>query len=269
MNIWQKKTPASGAVSRVKPSKEINFRRFNPFLWIITGIVFLASIFVSVDYMLSQPVTRVIVNGEFHHVVKDSISDEVVPYLEDGFVMLDLDGIRQQLLSRPWIYEVNVSRKWPNEIAIIVTEQTPIARWGKTGFLNHRGDFFEPENPTQMKFERDLPLLSGPRGSTTKVMGHFSEWRRLLEQKKLNVYELSLEENGGWSVIIGGYQLNNRVPVVLGSGDVMEKMRRFINIYNLVLLADFNRVDRIDMRYSNGLAIAWRDSLPDLHKTNS
>jgi cell division protein FtsQ len=205
--------------------------------------------------LISQPVERVVVNGEFRNVVRQSISDEVTPYLAKGFVFLDLQGIKSQLLSRPWVYDVEVSRKWPSQVVIAVTEQTPIAHWGDKGFLNHRGDVFE--STLALAVSEQLPRLHGPRGSSGKVVGHYSEWRELLHQKKINIYQLELADNGAWSALIGTGQQGHRVPVALGSGDVMEKMRRFITAYDDLLSENFTRVARIDIRYNKGLAIAW------------
>jgi len=265
MAVANKKQSTRGAVSRNKPSRTINLPLLKPLLWLVACLVLSATALATARGVISQPVSRVVVNGEFRNVVKQSISEEVRPYLADGFIFLDLQGIRGQLLARPWVYEVAVSRKWPDQIAIAVTEQTPIARWGDNGFLNHRGDVFE--STSAVAVSEQLPRLYGPLGSSGKVVGHYSEWRKLLQQKKLDIYQLELAENGAWSALIGAGEMDHRVPVALGSGDVMAKMRRFINAFDKLLAQDFARVDRIDIRYNNGLAIAWR-SKEKLDKSN-
>jgi cell division protein FtsQ len=251
-----KQQNSRGAVSRNKPSRTINLSRLQPLLSAVACLVVSALVISAVSGLISQPVERVVVNGEFRNVVRQSISDEVTPYLTGGFIFLDLQGIKTQLLARPWVYEVAVSRKWPNQIVIAVTEQTPIARWGSNGFLNHRGDVFE--STSAMAVSEQLPRLHGPLGSSGKVVGHYSEWRKMLQQKKINIYQLELAKNGGWSALIGAGENGHRVPVAMGSGDVMAKMRRFIGAYDDLLAEDFARVARIDIRYNNGLAIAWR-----------
>jgi len=256
MAVGNKKKSSRGAVSRNKPSRAINLSLLKPLLWFVSCLALSAIVLATVRGLIVQPVSRVVVNGEFRNVVKQSIREEVRPYLADGFIFLDLQGIREQLLARPWIYEVVVSRQWPDQIVIAVTEQTPIARWGDSGFLNHRGVVFESK--TVVVVSEQLPRLHGPPGSSGKVVGHYSEWRKLLQQKKLDIYQLKLAENGAWSALIGAGEVGHRVPVALGSGDVMAKMRRFINAYDSLLSENFADVDRIDIRYNNGLAIAWR-----------
>lgn len=38
----------------------------------------------------------------------------------------------------------------------------------------------------------------------------------------------------------------------------MEKMRRFISIYEKTLKDQIANIERVDLRYPNGLAVAWR-----------
>ncbi len=39
-----------------------------------------------------------------------------------------------------------------------------------------------------------------------------------------------------------------------------QKLRRFLWVYQRALAADFERVKRVDIRYVNGLAVAWNET---------
>lgn len=202
------------------------------------------------------PVSRVAVNGEFRQVDKQLIIDRVQPFLGEGFLRLDLDAIRQRLRSEPWIFDVSISRRWPNEIAIAVEEQSVIARWGEHGFLNYRGELFIPETVNRDWIQAEkLPLLNGPQESSTDVMNHFRELNDTLSQHGLNIRELGLNEHGGWYAT-----LDNGIDMYLGSGDIMQKMRRFLVAYRSVLASQFYKAKSVDMRYNGGFAVAWRDA---------
>lgn len=206
-----------------------------------------------VNRYVSTPVDRVVVNGDFQHVVKQSIVDEVLPYLEKGFMALDIDGMRSQLLRRPWIYEVSVSRVWPGELVITVVEERAIARWGEVGFLNHRGDFFQHQEKGKDDF-LSLPLLTGPENSAGLVMSHYRDLSSLLNQEGFSLEQLQLDDRGNWHVVI-----NDNITMVLGKSEVMEKMQRFLVVCDAVLKNDLDRISKIDMRYSNGFAVQWVD----------
>ncbi len=45
---------------------------------------------------------------------------------------------------------------------------------------------------------------------------------------------------------------------MLGQGRLIEKMRRFVTIYEKALKEKQDQVARVDLRYPQGLAVAWR-----------
>ncbi len=199
------------------------------------------------------PVSRVVVNGEFRQVDKPAIVDAVQPLLDEGFIALDLDRIRRQLQQRPWVFDVDVTRRWPSEIVISVQEQTVIARWGDRGFLNFRGELFLPEQTDMRWIDRDsLPLLDGPEGSAERVMSHFRQLSDALSQQGLALNQLALNDRGSWEVTLG-----SGTEVLLGNDDIMGKMRRFLQAHRGVLAQRFDQAKSIDMRYSRGFAVAW------------
>ncbi|MGK0498617.1 MAG: cell division protein FtsQ [Oceanicoccus sp.] len=201
--------------------------------------------------LLSQPVTRVVVNGDFVRVNQQDIAKQVEPFLSSGFIALDLDSIRRQLLQDPWVFDVTLERRWPDEIVIAVKEQAPIAQWGLRGFVNHRGNLFMPTE--KISLQVSLPQLAGPDDRVDEVMSHFRELRRPLADQNMQLEQLQLDDRGNWSARLAG-----GVLIVLGDGQVMEKMKRFLQVHAMGLSADIDNIKRIDMRYSNGFAVAWR-----------
>lgn len=249
---------SSTAPKAPMPSRKINWQAMKRVLVAIAFLVFTSGLYLGAEALLLLPVTRVAVAGEFNHVNKATVVREVGPFLDSGFVMLDLDEIRSKLRQQPWIFEVSLERRWPDEVLITVEEQSVIAHWGKSGLLNHRGDLFRPKEAVSQI--EGLPLLQGPDGETVKVMAHFSELNELLEQYHLSLERLSLSDRNTWSA-----QLKNGAEIVLGGSEVMTKMRRFLSAYEKRLSEDFSRIERIDLRYSNGFAIDWREA--KVHKS--
>ena len=46
--------------------------------------------------------------------------------------------------------------------------------------------------------------------------------------------------------------------MLLGRDRLVEKMRRFIAIYDKTLKEQITNIASVDLRYANGLAVAWR-----------
>lgn len=242
-----------GAVSKTptQPSRKKMIRlRLLPVIGAVGLLIVVIGVFQQLQSLVSQPVDRVAITGVLQHVDKAALIKQLKPMLKEGFVLLDLAAIRAQLEHEPWIDQVRVVRRWPNQVLIDIREQQPIARWGRSGFLNHRGQLFEPEAIPELN---TLPLLDGPQGESGQVMSNFSSLTALLSQRDLQLYSLLLDQRGNWVAV-----LNDNVRITLGQDQIMEKMRRFMRSYENALAADFERVQSIDMRYSNGLAVAWK-----------
>lgn len=202
----------------------------------------------------SLPVQRISVTGELEHTQAQAVQDMVQPGLAGGFLKADLQQIRSQLEGLPWIYEATVRRKWPNALEIHVVEELPIARWGQDGFLNHEGGIFYSEKSGEWD---SLPLLSGPEGSAQSLMEKYQRLVEILTPLNLAVRQLAVDERGQVEAVLeGGMQLS------LGSEEFLVRMHRFVGIYRSELAARRAEVVRVDLRYENGVAVAFNQALP-------
>lgn len=202
----------------------------------------------------SLPVQRISVTGELEHTQAQAVQDMVQPGLAGGFLKADLQQIRNQLEGLPWIYEATVRRKWPNALEIHVVEELPIARWGQDGFLNHEGGIFYSEKSSEWD---SLPLLSGPEGSAQSLMEKYQRLVEILTPLNLAVRQLAVDERGQVEAVLeGGMQLS------LGSEEFLVRMQRFVGIYRDELAARRAEVLRVDLRYENGVAVAFNQALP-------
>jgi cell division protein FtsQ len=76
--------------------------------------------------------------------------------------IVDLDAIRDQLLSFPWIKEARVSRRLPDTLVVEIVEREPAAVWQmnrRLQLIDAEGVALGPVDPQAMP---SLPLLIGP-----------------------------------------------------------------------------------------------------------
>lgn len=205
------------------------------------------------DYVGSVPVSRVAVTGTLQHVDRDLLVQRVRTHLNGaGFMTVDLDAIRADIVQLPWVAGVSIQRRWPDQLVIEVTEQEAIARWGKDGLLNRRGEVFRPQPLGDVA---QLPVLYGPDNLSGEVVERYAQLRDLLSEQKLMLSDLGSDERGSWSAT-----LQDGVVLRLGTGDILKKMRSFSRVYRAELSAQMERIAYIDLRYSNGLAVGWKNS---------
>lgn len=251
-----RKGPASkGATRKVKTQKAEkttrNFAWLNRILILLgAGLVIAAGVQAWVT-LQSIPVQQITVTGELEHTRTGEVQEMVQPVLTGGFLGTDLDQVRKQLEALPWIYEASVRRVWPNALEIHVVEQLPIARWGEEGFLNHEGEVFRPSDVAAWQ---TLPLLQGPENTAPELMASYQRIGDILAPVNLRVEQLLVDERGQVQAMLqGGTQL------VMGNKDFLQRMRRFVTIYKAELAAKGGEIERVDLRYSSGVAVVFRE----------
>lgn len=211
-----------------------------------------ACLVVAVDTVrkMDFPVRKVAIHGPFKHVERQQLVGVIEPFTAVGFFAVDLDGIKTALESMDWVYGASVRRVWPDGLAITITEQAAIARWGDRALINRAGQVFSPRALGDLA---GLPRLSGPDRNSATLMHNYREFTQLLRPLGLPLSALDMDAKGAFTVYVAG-----GVPIVLGSQQIMEKMQRFARAYQVRLASNFTAIERVDLRYANGLAVKWR-----------
>ncbi len=250
-----RRKPGQGATRNTKGPVERpprSFAWFNRVLILAgAGVVLLAAAQAYIT-LQSIPVQRISVTGELEHTQAEAVQEMVQPALAGGFLNADLQYIRRQLEGLPWIYEATVRRKWPNALEIHVVEQLPIARWGSDGFLNHEGEVFHSAKTGQWQ---SLPLLQGPDGAARDLVANYQRLVELLAPIGLAVEQLAVDERGQLEAVLAG-----GMRLIVGGDDFLDRMHRFVAIYRTELAARTEDIERVDLRYESGIAVAFSDS---------
>ena len=116
------------------------------------------------------PVRVVRIEGAFVHVSRANLRAELLPLVQKGIFVVDVNAIQQRLLDMPWIAKASVRRIWPNTLSIHIVEQVPVARWNRHLLLNADGRVFaqfSQTDGTEASFN-SLPDFIGPKGLQTK-----------------------------------------------------------------------------------------------------
>ena len=249
--------PTKGATRK---SKAAAVKKSRSFAWLNRVLVLMAVVAVTAlagkGYIALHaiPVEHIIVSGKLEHTKTAALEEMVRPALVGGFLNADLDRIRAQLQSLPWVFEVSVRRRWPNALELHVVEQLPIARWGADGFLNHEGAVFQ-SGEGQQDWSA-LPLLQGPEGAASELMGIYQQTIEILSPEELIVKELTIDDRAQVTA-----RLQGDIVLAMGGVDfVEERLRRFVEVYRVELAAKKDSIAGVDLRYQNGLAVDYRES---------
>lgn len=179
-----------------------------------------------------------------------NVQGQSLPSLSRSMLSMDINELQKIALEEPWVNSASLKRTWPSAIGIAVTEQVPVAKWGNKGLLNHQGDIFWPENDLALEH---LPKLNGPSTDTARVMEQYHTLSQFFKGSNTLMTGLTLQARGAWVFL-----LDNNIEVELGREKILTRLRRFLELYKGHLYQQAAKIERVDVRYTNGVAVKWR-----------
>lgn len=253
--------PVPRGASRLVAKEPISLRLPKPNLGLLKRITWplLLLVLGFAAYELAQrllpyadrPIAKISVEGDLSYISQQAVQQRIAPFVTASFFSVDLLGMRRELESMPWIASAEVRRVWPDQVLVRLEEQLPIARWGDEALLNNQGQAFAPK---ELAHYEQLPQLYGPTRAQQRVMQQYQVLSQMLRPLGFSITRLELRERGSWFLSTG-----QGIELLLGRDHLVEKMRRFIAIYDKALKEQNANIARIDLRYANGLAVAWRE----------
>jgi cell division protein FtsQ len=224
-------------------------------------IVFAGIILLFADYVLQPdrfPVSRISFIGEFRHVEKSALQENVAPYIGNNFFAIDLQGLESALRDIDWVSDVSISRRWPDTLQVSVKEERLIASWNKTSWVTSDAAIVEIPN---LKM-RGLPRWFGPQGTQVLVQLRYHQFSNLLADVDMKLKQLTYSQRGAWQLIAFNDGRKEQVNILLGRRDMEDRLFRFARAYGQTLVKLEQRLVSVDLRYPNGFAVKW-DSIDE------
>ena len=199
-------------------------------------------------------VTHLQVEGDFNRVSPLAVRAAIEDQLGQGFLRLDLNAIRARLEAMPWVEQARVERVWPGDVRVRVWERTPYARWNAAQLLSTHAVPFTPE-PAEIP--AGLPQLSGPPGHEAEVMQAYQGLSTALAGTPFPLASLSLDARGEWTT-----QTREGIELRFGRGAPDSKLEMISGPLTRAIGQRLQEVKYVDLRYTNGFAVAWRQPAP-------
>lgn len=219
----------------------------------LLGLAALAAF--AVEALRAVPVERIVVAGKLEHLRQEAVREALASELGDGLLVLDLPALRARLEALPWVYRAELRRRFPGTLEVRVVEQVPIARWGGDAFLNHEARVIEVVDATRWM---DLPTLRGPAGSEARLMTYYRQLGLDLASIGLNPVALREDDFGQLRAT-----LDNAAVLELGDHGFRARVQRFVRLWTEELAGSEAAIQRVDLRYESGAAVAFVAAGPD------
>lgn len=199
---------------------------------------------------MDQQIVAVDVRGDFVGDSLIAVERSAGAWIGKSYFATDLAEIKAELEQRPWVASAAIKRVWPGRLEIDIREKKPLAYWTDGRLVSRSGELFSPPNP---EVAGRLPRLAGPDARVRDVIAMARSMSDQLAGYGLGFAGLAVEQRGAWTLT-----LSNGIEVVLGRDQVEQRFERFITVYENRLAARVDEVSRIDVRYSNGVAVQWK-----------
>jgi cell division protein FtsQ len=220
------------------------------FMMLLLGVVGTHYEEIKTGIVDSFPIRYVRVTGTFQYLLKSDVKKVTGVAVQESFLTVDIVAIRKTVEGLPWVDSATVSRVWPDTVDIHVVEQSAVAYWGHDELLNNRGELFKPATLAGMN---ELPILIGPIEAHHRVFDLLGQVQINVEETDLALTTLVVSPQYAVSAVF-----ENGLKVQLGSEKPIERLNRFIGVYDRMKSNANGLIQRVDMRYHNGFSVAWK-----------
>jgi len=214
-------------------------------------LVMLCVAYDSMDMQQMLPVESVQIEGEFKYLDKQKLREQAIPVVNGSFFSVDLVAVRNALIDLPWVEDVSVRRQWPDRLLVRVIEKQPVVFWGEDALLSAKGKLFVPGK----KLDINLPQLTGPEGQHQTMLKELARMQAWLLETGLYIQDMQLDARRSWTL-----KMTTGMEIRLGRKQLHERLHRFVSVFKSDLQSEKREIKHIDMRYTNGFAVAWKEA---------
>lgn len=242
-----------------------DIRTMNMVTRALLAVLVLAVLYAGYRWVARQPMFDLMVvqvqgrDGEpLRYVNAATVRSAALPRIRGNFFTVDLNAARAAFETVPWVQHASVRREWPNKLVVSVEEYVVLGTWGEQeGRLVSVDGIVFTANLDEAEEEGKLPVLDGPDGSAREVAQRLADLREWLAPLKVVPRSLTLSTRYAWTA-----RLDNGIVLNLGRANDRSEMKmridRLISVYPQLAAALPGRIEMIDMRYPNGLALKRR-----------
>ncbi|MBP5789127.1 MAG: cell division protein FtsQ/DivIB [Neisseriaceae bacterium] len=188
----------------------------------------------------------------FTHIGHQELEQARQDSITGNIFSVNLNKIKARFEQIVWVEQVEVSRVWPDTIAVRIIERQPLALWNDEQLIDTKGKVFDASvnNP--------LPKFYGAENSEKTMVKTYAALQKSLSAVDLTIEKLFCDERHAWQL-----SLNNGITVKLGRDDTQNRINRFVSYWQSTLKPQAGAIDYVDMRYRNGFAVRMNKNVAE------
>ena len=243
---------ATQAKRKSVTTTRLEFRWRRSFNWLLLLMPFIGgTVYLSYQDTL-LPIKTIQLSGTFRYIDQQEVESAVQQYIGEGFFSLDINRVQKTLGDKPWTESISIRRVWPDRLNIIVVEKKPVARWDNNHLLSDKAAVYRAET----KAFSELPLVYTAGTNPGQIL--YLYYRLASQFSSLNETLVAVHKDSRGALDL---QLENGLMIKVGRSDIERKILRFVAIYRQQIQPRLAEIQQLDLRYSNGFAVAWKKEI--------
>ena len=195
------------------------------------------------------PIRTIQLAGSFENLDQREVEQALQPYIGQGFFSLDIHQLQEILHAKSWTESVSIRRVWPDKLRVTITEKKPIARWDDHHLLSDSARVY----PADTGAFNHLPVVHAHSHQPAWALRQFDRLQARFAAVDEKLIALRVDSRGAIDI-----EFINGLQIKLGRSDIDHKIDRLVGIYQQQILPRREQILRLDLRYSNGFAVAWK-----------
>jgi len=225
------------------------FRWHRSYSWLL----FIMPVIGTVVYLSYQdtlfPIRTIQLSGTFRYINQQEVESTVQHTIGEGFFSLDINRVQQTLSDKPWVESISIRRVWPDHLKIAIVEKRPVARWDDNHLLSDKAVVYEAST----RAFSELPLVHTAGSNPRQMLDLYYRLSGQFARLNQTVTAVRKDSRGALDM-----QLGNGLKIKVGRSEIERKIARFVVIYDQQILPRQEDIQTLDLRYSNGFAVAWK-----------
>ncbi len=222
-----------------------NLKFINRLAFLIGGLAVFILIFSFVEYGVNNwfTVNKVIVTGDMEHVDQNDLKSVAINTVEGNLFTFDIHEMQANFLEIPWVKHIAVSRSFPNDVMVNISEYKAIAYLGDFQLISDDGKVF---NGTATE---SLPVFDTSVDNVSEALSDYHLIGRVLPNRNLSIKRISINGMG-----ITKLYFSNDLQVVI-CGSEIEAELKLLDSYWDKLYTINPGLNYVNMCYKNAMAI--------------
>lgn len=245
--------------SREQKKRYIRFAKIqrSSILLLATSLSFIAVSLLVADQLFrpsSFSIDELKIKGAFQYLQPQQVESAVAERVRGNFFAVNLDEMRGEVEKLRWVQSVDIRREWPDTLLVSVVEHKPVMRWGQDKWLTSKARVVDLGDGD---YVQNAIKVSGDEEDAPTIMNQVLVWSSRLAELGLSLEEAHLSSTQAWKLKLASiYDGKNEITeLILGRNNVGLRFERFVAMYrNNLSLMDV-RLQKVDARYPNGLAV--------------